>query len=407
MKSGETIMQNYVFRLWMAAAVVSVCTLGAWGDGKVTPVACNPGLALQNRDLGSDRFDKPKENAGTVNPKAVIAQIAFEGGQLAVAIDSKEPTANAPDVIRLDFSGKGEFKGKPTIDLKAAPQAGPSREFSAKNLQVAIGKRTVPVSISGIYYKSSQWRHLWIRFGTAVQAEVAFGDTVLPVQIVDGNNNLRCEDRGKALRHRKAVHGISGDTILVGKPNTGFPVVASTKGFYGSPVEVNGKWYDVALSKDGTSIQATPIDVATGKLKISHKTWSIQLVGKKYIFILNGSDRPLKIPADQYTVLEFTEGNVTGSDTLSVGRRAARTGRGMILEVKAGEEVEVPIGSPLVFSIACKLRGRKLHMDFQQVDSSGMEVDQVQSLGQGRITPGIEIFDASGKRVYSGKFSYS
>ena len=88
--------------------------------GDLTPIDCGPEHALLQQYLYvlPQQFAKPAADSGTVSPRAVVATLS--GGSqhagattIKVAIDSTEPNAKVPNVLRLDFTGKGKFSSSP------------------------------------------------------------------------------------------------------------------------------------------------------------------------------------------------------------------------------------------------------------------------------------------------------
>ena len=380
--------------------------------GDLTPVPSEPNLSLQRADLraGPRNFANRTDGDGTISRHAVIATFRLPSGPpLKVAIDSKSADAKAPEVIRMDFTGEGKFQDTPVVPL-VAHQSG--RNFHARigpaTIQVQRNGKSIPVRVSGQYNKGAGYRNLSLRLATALQGDCRFGDKTYRVRIIDCDNNLQCRDKAKTSTRRGKVTGIRmGDTLAVDTGEGKFGESVATS-FYGQPVLVDGTWYDVTVSPDGTKVTAEPSNIKSAILKIPHDKWQISLAGKKSILVLSGSQEAVEIPADFYTIVDFQQyGEVKDGfrAQLTTGREELSRGRAKTFNAPEGETAEPVVGTPLVASIKAKVRRRAVQMDFRIVDASGASVDL--SLGGGsQVTPKLEVRDATGKKVHTGKFEY-
>jgi len=73
---------------------------------------------------------------------------------------------------------------------------------------------------------------------------------------------------------------------------------------------------------------------------------------------------------------------------------------------KAGETVELAIGTPLKGYVEATVVKGAVQMNLRLADAAGLDVDaQWIMMGQ-NSNPQVEVLDADGKRVHSGKFEY-
>jgi hypothetical protein len=377
--------------------------------GDLKPV---PGEAMQSAPLyaGGDSFTKCRKGDGTVSKHAMAVALKApppSNLRIKVAIDSDSPDSKVPNVVRLDFTRQGRFAGAPVVPLVRTSRGSQfNGQIGPATVQVPRGKTSLPVHVSGRYYKSGDYRNVTLSLSTALEGTCQFGEKTYPVRIIDGNSNLRCGDTTRPQRRGGKVRGlIWGDRLIVDTGDGKFGG-AVEKSYYGHPVMVDGAWYDVKLSSDGTKVSATPSDLETAKLKIPHDRWTITLAGAKYVFALSGKDEPVEIPADRYTVTQFCQFDKgKRMNRLASGDLDARRGTAKALNVPAGETTELAIGTPLTASIKTKTRRRVVSMDFKLTDASGAETTVYLGKG-GRPTPKLEVLDSDGKRVHSGNFEY-
>ena len=394
--------------------IVGLCTVvvltgvlyAAVGD--LTPVAVEPGEALQIVGLSGlpNSFTKPTPGDGTVSPRAtvvVLKSASPPGISVKAAIDSQSPDAKAPDVVRLNFAGSGGFEGNPAIPLSGRKE-GPvfSGKLKPTTIQVQRDGKVIPVTIDGHYTKQPGYRYLVLRAGTALAGKCRFGEKVYDVRVVDGNANLTCGDKTtpRAAMGSNRSPG-RGDTLVVDYGGS------ISRSFYGHPALVDGLWYDVKLSEDGAKISATPADIKTATLKIPNDNWSLRLAGKKHVLTVSGSDKPVTIPADTYTMVQFAQDakDDDGKESWLVFD-ARWVSKKRIFKASPGQTVELAVGTPLTAKVECKVHGRAVSMNLKIVDASGEEGDYLVKSESGRPDPKMEVFDAEGKKVYSGNFEY-
>ena len=159
-----TMMKKLALTVVLAGSLAAMAAVATGDVGNLTPVANNPNAGIDGGalcDCQTEGFKAPAPDSGTVNPKAEVAFAKYKDTVVAVALDSQKPDAAAMDCVRLDFSGKGNFKGAPVVDLKAAPpttqpaatQPGDvllfQGSFDGANVQAVRDGRTFPVTVHG------------------------------------------------------------------------------------------------------------------------------------------------------------------------------------------------------------------------------------------------------------------
>jgi len=387
---------------------LGLSSLAQAAAGPVKPVACDPGLVIEPRDLRvylrSPARRQPGD--GIVHPRAATTLPGRTELPFRVAIDAADPGAEALDLLRFDFTGTGQFAGKGVVKLKGVP--GGNRRvrtaFGPITLAVTRGGHTIPATVKGRYARSSNNDHsLWLQFGTALEAVCSFGGKRRTVRLVDGNANLNCTDKAVPARNSEGIN--RHDTVVV------YGDGDSVKGYYGHPILVDGVWYDVTLSDDGPAITAKPTDAKMARLKIAQQDWTARLIGSKYILNLHGSAKPLTIPADRYTVGLFrqrsapdAEGRI-GSFALASARRGGKTPR--TFHAAAGETAEVRLGTPLTTRMAASVNGRTVALTLNVVDVSGARVDRVTRTDGNWAKPNFRVLDEKGKVVLAKSLGFN
>ena len=119
--------------------------------------------------------DKAK---GLVNEHSVVGQLRGAAGGVTVAIDSAKADATQPDLVRMDFSGKGNFKGAPTAPIKMRPARGSLTMGTIGPATITIKRngRSIPVVVQGTYWKQTKSRGLSLMMSAAVDLQVRFED---------------------------------------------------------------------------------------------------------------------------------------------------------------------------------------------------------------------------------------
>lgn len=394
-------------RLILCACVV-LSALAAPG-AELSRIACDPSEALDHqpcRVSGTART-KPAEGSGTVNTNAIVLSLRGPSVLVKVAVDSVKADAKAPDILRLDFTGKGRFVDAPTVPLKAAQTGGQYflATFGPQEIRAALPGGKVTVTVKGEYLKMGNYRQLSLSVGTALQGQCRFGRRALPVRIIDGDGNLELGDvwraSGRSVR--------PGDTLAI-DPGDGSFTKNVRKVCYGSPVEIDGAWYDVKLAEDGKKITAERLKLDLGKIRIEHPKWSCFLVGRKYLLRLSGGPKPVTVPVDQYMVMKYEQWGPAGA----AGRRAylscsnLATGAAASVAVTAGKTAKVTIGSPLTASVSITKRsGNTLSLSLALVDASGRKVSDLRlPTGKRPPAPKVVVKDADGKPIYTCSLEY-
>lgn len=374
-------------------------------------IACDPALVLAPRDIIAHWYPPARRQPGDgiVHPRARIVTLQSVKPMVLVAIDATKADAEEFDVLRFDFSGKGQFADKPVVHLKIIPKDrnGLRAVFGPTTLAAKRGAHTIPVNVKGTHIIGENVHLLTVQVGTALEAVCTFGDKRRTVRLVDGSTDLTCTD--KATRAAKPG-GLNGHDTVVVYDGDGSLI----KGYYGHPILVGDTWYDVTLSADHAKIAVSPTDVEMATLKIAQQGWTARLFGGKHILSLRGSDKPIAIPADRYTFGQFRQLSApdakgrTGSFGLTwMGDYRKRGQDDKKFEAVAGKTAEVSVGAPLTARIDASVDGRTVKLTLTVLDVSGTQVNRVVLPDGDWAQPKFRILDENGKVVHSGKLGFT
>jgi len=389
---------------------IGVCLFAAapvWADvGDLSPVAVASSAKMKPAMMVAmpQAFSRPKANSGTVHPKALIARLKSATASIIAAIDARTADAGAPDIVRLDFTGRGTFGDAHIVPLKAQRSGGVWRVGPA-TIQVDKDGKQVPVHVEGLYQKQQDFRIMWLSVSTAAAGDCAFGEKVRRVRLTDGTGNLQVTDAVRTTSRRgRLTIGRPGDTVLVDLTDGGF-AGATAMAYVGQPVLVDGVWYDVAVSADGAKVTAKPSNLKTGRVQIDHDKWRATLANAKNVLSLRGSRDPVALPAGTYQILDFTQYEGEGRD-LKVLSATNEDVKPAIVRVVADKTAKVAVGDPIVLRVKTRVRGRVATMSFEMRDAAGLSID-VTSLASGRTkAPTVTVRDGRGEVVHQGAFEY-
>ena len=405
MKSGMVFCLVLVWPVTLNAAV-----------GDLQPVKATPEEALGHQGIrgSSEPGAARAKDDGTVNESAAIVTLKNGPLTIKVALDSRKPDAKAPDVVRLDFTGRGRFDDTAAVPVKSGNGSTWDRgqgAFGPASLDVPLNGKTVPVTVGGMYYKSGPNQFVGLSLCTGLEGTCAFGDKAHPVRLIDGDSNLRLGDASSRIKMDNRVVGVkAGDTLVLDTGAGKFQPQDVRKCFYGQPVLVDGTWYRVTVSPDGSKVSSAPLAVTSGKIKIPHDQWRATFIGETYILAAGGGAAPIDLPADRYLLADYQEIAKLPNGEPAVlerdGRRALYTGTATAIDLPADKTVQVAAGSPLTGRVEAVQTGRQVLLSLSLLDAAGADVSDVAVAKDRPAAPRIEIRDAAGKTVHKAAMEY-
>jgi TolB-like protein len=367
--------------------------------------------------IGEDRFEKPPAGCGTVHPKARVVTFKERGIEMKVAIDSDEAEAFNP-LVRIDTTGKGDFHAGPVV--KGAMGVGGVVQF-AGTVELKACDRIVPVC-TWIIYTPGANPQLDVLLGFTATASCQFGDQAHNVYLVNACGNLRLGNIAHTVLGKDGAYhaedGIGkwvGDTVFVCdqpyvvKGNERFEMsdfgeMPTGLGFYGQPIQVDGKLWNISISSDGSAVSARPWEGATGNIRMPGPRWSAALVSKDKVMFLACDQDSLAVPVGEYFVARYGQklienGKVVCEATLQAGPIGE-------LKVKEGATAQADFGQPYTGQIAVD--------QFDFTDLIRLQIDWKDKKGNvaqlhylTEASPlSLDVFDADGKLLDRVTASY-
>jgi hypothetical protein len=372
------------------------------------------GFRMSYYGVPSKAFSKPDPNSGCVSEHAVTAEVPFLGRDILLAIDCAKPGDKAPSVVRVDFTGKGDFTDAPTVPFHVRhtarnyyyAQIGPgSAEMDRDGDSIAI-------SIRGYYNKRGDRRNMGVILAAARSAEMSFGDTKATVTLVDGTRNLKFNDPARVGQQngRPVAIRASGDTVhlKIGQTELAVP--------YGSPVRMGGDWYTVTASEAGRQVTVEPYDGELGTVDLGeNRVQRPLLVGTKHLLQLGNVAGKVALPADTYVVGNYSMvARDTGRDwTLQVPRGPGEFRKAKPFTVTPQATTSAALGEPLSAKANAQTYRRgansptNVRFSLELTDVNGLPVRGIYGpRGKRPDPPKLTVADASGKQVYQASMEY-
>ncbi len=316
-----------------------------------------------------ERFAKPAPGCGTVHPNAVVVTAEHNGLPISLALDSDDPNSVHYELVRIDFTGKGDFSNAVVVHRGGMQFFPPVKKyltiFTAKSAYVKIDGRVIPVNI-GVEYIETDRRKLGLQLRCSAEGTCRFGDKQYKVEIYDNNNNLHLGDA--AWPGSKNGY----DTVTVSCRPGAAPMVR-----YGEPVTIDGKLYDVRISADGNSVTAMDYKGPAGLLKIGRPAWNAWLITGNTRFSIAGGMDPIHVPPGEYKLAHYQE--LSSSDG-SMPKYMLRVSGTAHVHVKSGKLVSLDMGSPVTGKLLADVSGRTVKFRYVERDASGnmVEIDLVE-----------------------------
>ncbi|MBL7221536.1 MAG: hypothetical protein ISS69_15600 [Phycisphaerae bacterium] len=373
--------------------------------------------------LSSKDFVPVAKDLGAINRDAVMAKVVGESWALAVGIDSARPDAEKLDLIRLDFSGTGEFGGKHSFPLKkiatGARKASRSSvyTFGPGVVQVLHEGVKIPVFVEGMCEQNDgEVKKLHVSTGVVAEGSCRFGKKVYGVRVIDADGRLGVNNAPAGPDAEEGASGGHGmqeknpDAVDVATIDTNSEtfkrgVVPVT---LGQIAHLDGKWYRVSVSAGGSKISAEQVSTETGSVVVSHDNWVATLIGAKYELSLRGGREPVPAPAGRYVIRRYREhvllSGASRAAVLTVAAEPDSRTSGLSFSVAAGKATRLKIGSPVTVKPTVETMGSGYAFGFSLADESGMKASV--SLPGRPAPPVVKVVDAKGKQVYSGKMEY-
>ncbi len=298
--------------------------------------------------------------------------------------------------MRLDMTGKGEFRGAPNIPVKTVRSAPGIYQATIGPSQVVlkIDGRSVPVTIAGEYAEQKGKPTLAVTVTAAVEGTCTFGQMVRKVRIVDATGNLSFADTNTGTEQRQA------DLVHVADKNGLFDA-ESTGAALGGPMRIEGKWYTLAVTD--MKVQASPANLPMGKIVGKGGRWQVALRGRKYSVVVDGDDaQPVEVPADTYKVMacRYYHSPDKAEPVLITAPRLS-------VVVEENKTVVIPMVVPIKGIMAARVSSGSVAFSVERTDATGGRITRlINGKGKSPNAPAIEVIDKKGNIVYTAQLKY-
>jgi len=390
-------------RVLVGAAVALSASIAAGAVGDLTYAkALPPGVpASVGGGVAAKKASDPAA-LGLTHPGAMVLP---DDSPVKVAFDAADPKAERLDLVRIDRTGKGDFKNAATVKLTQTGATSATyflATFQPQSVEITRDGQRLPVVISGRYYKSKTASSGYVYVQLAAEGECKFGDAVRKVCVADQNHNFTMGDvttRKVGTREYK-----SADLCLIAdeQGRFGADALAATAQI-GQPVQVAGKWYTV--SGGGMKVAAEPMPGPAGKLAVNAPKWQCMLTRDDYTMNVTGGAAPAELPAGDYQLRMFRLYREAGAD----GKSPCLYGSlAKPLKIAPGQTTTLSLGTnvTLTAEAAVAKEKDKVALSAKLTDAAGARILVYGADGKRPAAPQIEVVDKAGKVVYTATLAY-
>ena len=334
------------------------------------------------------RFGKIKGVKGLVSKDA---KTAVANG-IAIAVDKAKADSKEFNVLRVDFTGKGDFTNAATIKLTI--------QYYRKQQYSRFNWTTVDAKINGKDMKVKMQGGLGrggyhIRFGAELAGKAKFGKKEYDVTVVDQTQGLKFGVAPKLPL--KSTWELYSCNVVYVKTDKGVK-----KGYLNQPILIGGKWY-ITKYKNYT-LTAEEYKGKLGKVKIDVAKWALDLSGKKYIITVEGTNgQEIEVPAGEYKVSGYytcLSKDKPGPAIKSYGSTK------FSVKIEKDKTTTVPVGTEVVFNLGIRQRNGKLSIGVYPSDGiKSRSIALINEKGKRAPAPKVEIYK-DGKLIHTVSMRY-
>lgn len=266
-------------------------------------------------------FSKPEADSGTTHSMAVVGEFEYGGRKIAIAVDSEDVDVTTPTGVRVDMSGKGDFRDAELLPL--GPGGGVKYEYGQAVVPLELDGTTVPFMVWGRYDRWTNGRIIQFDGYLATEGPVEIAGRDYPVRIIDSSKNWKLGDKPQPEWGFQPY--FSGDSLAIETGDGNFENPETVlKVWYGQPVEIDGRLYDIHLTEDGKELRAPELPAGkVGLVRVAgaKSFWGI-LISKNYVLnVSSGEDAAALVPAGEYIVHTIGAGFTEGGSVETISDR--------------------------------------------------------------------------------------
>lgn len=307
--------------------------------------------------------EKPPDMAHT--PKLVSLQ-PWYGIVMAkryLILDQSSRKATRHDVMWLDTNGDGKFGRKERFPLGS--KRGSRTRAADVNVKFKVNDGWASRRYRFTHYGD---HHLRVEPRGYVRGKVRFGDRTHLVAIVDWDANGSCTDPSETP--------YTGDRIFIDtNDNGGFDHDYGREqeaAYVGKYLHVNGAYWGLSLSSDGSRISISRAKPQTGQLDVDEPCAVVTVGGKngKFRLARTSARKVFRLPVGDYRL-----------EKVQVRRKypkgvewslESRPGRGPSLHITAEETARLSIAAPLTVSVRPRSYRDKLYFHLRIEGEDGL-----------------------------------
>ncbi|MGB2822426.1 MAG: hypothetical protein WBF17_15680 [Phycisphaerae bacterium] len=381
-------MKTGVVCALLLAALPTATAVASVGDLKYVKPGTKDEAQLNCMRFSATKFStvQPTKGNGLRRGDVLVGRFTAAGREVFVALDSRRADAEAPDVARLDLSGKGDFSRAVELPLKPVHDY-PGQtvyDFGLTRIAQRRNGREVLAWAWGKYVRGRLGNYMYLNLFCALEGECTFGDRTLRVRFDDRTGNLEVTDAPDP-----AAEQSGHDLVWIG----GGPRPEGAP--FGLAVEVNGTWYAVEVT--GERVSAKALSPKMGKVEVASGQWRCTLHGRRFKVDLRGGREPVSLPTDTYTV-QFYQVLLDGKPR---PQSITAMGRGRPIVVAPGDTTRLPVGHGAIRAeMKATVSGGVVTLGLTLWDDQGLRILKADSF---RALPRIEVVNSSGTVVHKAK----
>ena len=290
-----------------------------------------------------------------------------------LAIDKSK--ADGPyDLLYIDADLDGKLDAKP-ITGKCASQDG-VEQTDFLQVTIALGQDGYCLDLH-LTYADRQGR-LKAEAACWREGEITAGERTFWCTLFDANANGRFDEPYNRRR---------GDVIRIAAKDDKSHLNRLTDCLtrnVGKYVEIDGQYYELTISPNGSSVSLTAARPAMGKVFVQDSIDSFSLTGQNGQFFCKASAEGSSVPAGMYDLCRWQQDRKAGDGKAwSAIAQASSIAR---FQVLAGDSVALPPLQPLQCQVRCFLDQSMVYQRFV-----GLRGEQVNLLMEGKPAPAQEL----------------
>ena len=285
--------------------------------GELKPVACDSKLgAFPPLVLVAKMKDETAPAAKGLSPKATVGKLIHawdrEKGKITIpiALDYSKADLAGPDLLLLDLAGSGKFDKAQAVRLRPVEAFKPIAyvaEFGPIPRKMVRDGKPVPLTLRGMVIRLDRGDRKQLQVAVfmapAVQGKCRFGQAEHMVRLLDAAGDFRFDSKGSFNRKKPTGMGMGGGDVLLVDVGDGAFTRSPIKAYYGQPVRVGGRWYDVVISPDGKTVSASETATKSGEVLVEADEWELVLENAGKLTLLTGGRKAVPVPAGTYNIM--------------------------------------------------------------------------------------------------------